>query len=168
MLTEQNLVDYEILENGKIKSNISGKTLAIADNGSGYKKVSLRGKQFYVHRLVAYMHIPNPHGYTEINHIDGDKSNNHKDNLEWCTRSHNRQHAVAMGLWKSPRAMAGRFGENNPHSKPVTQLTKDGVYIKTFPGVKEAARQLGYKSASQITNCIAGKSLTSGGYKWRY
>lgn len=160
--------DYSVTEDGKVFSHISNKYLKQLDNGYGYKNVSLRGKRMYVHRLVAQAYVDNPNQYLEINHIDGNKSNNHYTNLEWCTRKQNRQHAVEHGLWVSPRAMTGRKGADNPHSKPVMQFDMNWNYIQTFPGVKEAARQLGYKSPSQITNMILGKSKSSGGFKWKY
>lgn len=167
MLTKQNLIDYEIRENGDIYSNINNIILKATDNGHGYKKVAFRNKPFYVHRLVAYVHIPNPKGYIEINHIDGDKSNNHKDNLEWCTRAENRQHAVRLGLWKSPKAMKGKFGKDNPHSKPVIQYDKDWNKIQEFPGVAEAARQIGKKKQA-ILNMLGGHSKTAHGFRWKY
>ena len=51
-----------------------------------------------VHRLVSYAFLPNPDGLPELNHIDGNKENNSVDNLEWCTRAHNVQHAWKTGL----------------------------------------------------------------------
>ena len=51
-----------------------------------------------VHRLVAMAFIPNPDNLPEINHIDGDRSNNQVSNLEWCTRKYNCQHAWQTGL----------------------------------------------------------------------
>ena len=72
------------------------------DNGHGYLAVQLwkngKCKQFYIHRLVAAAFIPNPNNYREINHIDGDKTNNSVSNLEWCDRSINVKHAYDTGL----------------------------------------------------------------------
>lgn len=52
----------------------------------------------YVHRMVAkaFCHNPDPETHTQVNHIDGDKSNNHYTNLEWVTQSQNMKHMHAM------------------------------------------------------------------------
>lgn len=73
----------------------------IASNG--YVVTTLRRddgtkKRFYVHRLIALSHIPNPNSLPFINHIDGNKSNNNIDNLEWCTSKQNISHAWSIGL----------------------------------------------------------------------
>lgn len=54
-----------------------------------------------VHRIVALHYIPNPLDLTEINHINGIKTDNQVDNLEWCTRSFNLKHAYKLGLRKN-------------------------------------------------------------------
>lgn len=54
-----------------------------------------------VHRMVAECYLPNPDNLPCVNHKDGNKQNNHKDNLEWCTTKENSEHAVASGLIKS-------------------------------------------------------------------
>lgn len=70
--------------------------------GKGYHSVILflngESKQFKVHRLVATAFIPNPNNLPQVNHKDGDKTNNHVSNLEWCTQSENMTHAFNTGL----------------------------------------------------------------------
>jgi len=57
-----------------------------------------RRKSHLVHRLVAKAYIPNPNNSPEVNHIDGNKLNNHMDNLEWVTHAENMKHAGESGL----------------------------------------------------------------------
>lgn len=57
-----------------------------------------KGKTERLHRLVALAWLPNPARLPEPNHKDGDKTNPHVDNLEWCTRAHNSAHAWQAGL----------------------------------------------------------------------
>ena len=74
----------------------------------GYKRIRVTdidsGKRRYlrVHRLVAkyFVNNPKPNEYDIVNHIDGDKMNNHYTNLEWCNISENTQHAYNAGLVK--------------------------------------------------------------------
>lgn len=65
-------------------------------------------KHIRVHRLVAEHFIPNPDilKFTQVNHIDGNKLNNHVNNLEWVTPAQNMQHAVATGLLVVPTALS--------------------------------------------------------------
>jgi len=64
----------------------------------GYKIVNAGERQERLHRLVAEAFLQNPDGKLEVNHIDGNKLNNHVANLEWCTRTENMRHAVSTGL----------------------------------------------------------------------
>lgn len=79
-----------------------GTILTIGQNKLGYQQVSLsKNDKMYsrrVHRLVANAFIKNTKNYKEVNHIDGNKKNNKVENLEWCNRSQNMQHAVRLGL----------------------------------------------------------------------
>lgn len=54
-------------------------------------------KNHSVHRLVALHHVPNPNNYPVVNHINHNHLDNRASNLEWCTYSHNTQHAIAAG-----------------------------------------------------------------------
>lgn len=93
------------------KSFIKGKILNTSFQKNGYVVITLsksgKRKQFKIHRLVAQAFISNFENKPEVNHKDGDKTNNCSDNLEWVTRKENNQHAFDTGL-------------NNNHSKKLT------------------------------------------------
>lgn len=95
---------YRVSNHGRVQSNYTGawRDLAQAKLRKRYRKVALcldgTRKDIAVHRLVATAFIPNPHGKPEINHIDGDPSNNQLENLEWVTKSENMRHAFRVGL----------------------------------------------------------------------
>lgn len=90
--------DYEITQDGKVINKITNHTLIPQPNGKGYLRVSIGGKLYFVHRLVAEKYIPNPENKEQVNHKDGNKLNNNVNNLEWVTNLENRRHAVDNNL----------------------------------------------------------------------
>jgi hypothetical protein len=138
-------------------------------NDKGYQKVSLFGKSVSVHRLVAMAFIPNPNDYPEVNHIDGDKSNNDVSNLEWCNRSQNMKHAYAIGkhpgvsLSGSDNAMYGRRGAAHKQSMRVIATWPDGR-CSIYESQLEAERD-GFIS-NKISACINGARKTHKGATW--
>lgn len=91
---------YEVSSQGNIrmKTKDGYKPVKQHINADGYYNVSLINaiftrQKFYVHRLVAVTFIPNPFGYDTVDHIDGDKNRNCKDNLRWVSRGTN----IALG-----------------------------------------------------------------------
>lgn len=89
---------YTLYEDGRVHSGIHDLFLEQRTNRNGYKIVTLDGEQLAVHRLVALHYLPNPYQYPQVNHKDGNKANNHANNLEWCTAAQNMQHALKTGL----------------------------------------------------------------------
>lgn len=71
-------------------------------NTRGYLAVTLsknsKHKMFRVNRLIAQHFLPNPENKPEVNHINGIKTDNRVENLEFCTRSNNMKHAFNTGL----------------------------------------------------------------------
>lgn len=106
---------YEISRNGEVKSLtrtikskgssvrlLKGRHLKIKTKPNGYLTVALckhsKVKFKYTHRLVAEAFIPNPENKPQVNHINGIKSDNRVENLEWITAHDNLIHARTTGL----------------------------------------------------------------------
>ena len=88
------------------------------DNGNGYQQYYVKFNNVrvvkYAHRLVAKYFISNPDEKTEVNHIDGNKANNHVSNLEWSTLQENREHASRNNLIrKGESSYQAKLSENN-------------------------------------------------------
>lgn len=81
-------------------------------NSAGYPQVALykdkKGVIHSVHKLVATAFLDRKAEHQVVNHIDGNKQNNHVDNLEWCTYGHNHSHAIRTGLIVMPTGERAR------------------------------------------------------------
>lgn len=161
---------YEVSNFGRVRSlkrnTTSGKIMTNEVNHKGYCRVTLtknnKWKHFSVHRLVAEAFIQNPQNKSQINHIDGNKSNNSVENLEWCTASENQIHARLMGL--------NSIGMNNEmFSKPVEMYSILGLYLYTFKSIADAERHTGINHRA-ISSCCKHKTgyKTAGGFVWEY
>ena len=97
MKSEMDLSDLYITRDGRVF--FDGIEKPQHAHSRGYKRISFNNTEYSVHRLVAMMYIPNPENKKQINHKDGNKTNNHYSNLEWVTNYENHLHAVELGLW---------------------------------------------------------------------
>lgn len=95
--------DYEVSNCGRIRSHRKGRVRVlkpILEKWNGYFTVSLfdvdgRMHKVKVHRLVAIAFIPNPQGYSCVNHKDENKTNNDVENLEWCSKAYNTTYGTS-------------------------------------------------------------------------
>jgi len=169
---------YQVSSFGKIKSfkqHKGGYVLSIKNKKRGYLNVVLhKGKKFKsikVHRLVAETFIPNPENKLEVNHKDGNKQNNHVNNLEWVTPKEN----IADAMKRTPQMVAG-MNHYNRYVRPkiIQQFTLSNQFIAEYPNAKEAENTTGVCSRNILQVASRdeyqpGKTRKqAGGFVWRY
>lgn len=141
----------QIYSNGDIHY-YKGKMLKPSRAIGGYLKIRLgsTGREAGVHRFVAETFVPNPKGYPEVNHIDGDKHNNRADNLEWCDRRANMAHCHNV------------LGKPTGKTKtPVICIDTGEVFDSLSTASKEKHINLGH-----LCEAVNGKRHKCGGYHW--
>lgn len=132
---------YAVEEDGKVFSYKSDRYLKPVLNHHGYMMVCLYGaksfhRMFMIHRLVALTFIPNPKKHPAVNHIDGDKTNNHVSNLEWCTTSYNVRDSYRRGTHVSLKQRKLTPAQ----AREVRQFYLDGYTVR------EIAKKVGLSS----------------------
>ena len=149
--------NYAVSNRGNLKNIKNGNILKLQTNKSGYNEYTLAQngikKNFKIHRLVGILFIPNEDKKPQINHIDGNKTNNNVNNLEWCTAKENDTHARETGL------------KNN--NKPVEALDINTGEVTVFYSIGEASSVLGINKGS-IHKVLSGKYKKTNGYIFNY
>lgn len=150
---------YEVSTDGQVRSWKSGAPRILKPAiANGYPRVSLsidgESKFYYIHRLVAGIFLPNLENKPCVNHLNGVKTDNRVENLEWCTYAENNRHAHDTGL-----AAQGEL-----HAK--AKLTNDQiVHIRTNSddlSTYALAKQFNV-SQPTISNVQIGKTYRNAG-----
>ena len=160
---------YEISSLGRVKSlsrpkhipngefrHSTEKVLKLGKTRTGYLLAFLyrdsNRSSIPVHRLVADAFINNPNRLEQVNHIDGDKTNNSVSNLEWCTGSENLKHATRI--------------LHRGHGEKILQQNKNGDILRHWANAGEASEKLKI-SRFHIRQCVNGKRKSAGGFIWK-
>lgn len=138
------ITSYLVSEYGLVYSEKSNKIMKSSDDGNGYLKIKLmiHGKSVHkkIHQIVAEtFHIIILGDANQVNHIDGNKMNNHYRNLEWCTPTYNNQHSSYNNL-------TVRKYDNDIIKRAIILLSKEvplitisknlGINIKSIPYIR--------------------------------
>lgn len=155
---------YKVSEDGNAMNKRGTKMMSQHKNQCGYLRVHLYIKDKYAfistHVLVAKAFIPNPDNLEQVNHKDGNRTNNTVDNLEWISRSENILHS-----YKNPKR--GKQGT------PITKYDLYGNFLCEYKSVTDACKDLKMETSARalsngIINCALGKTKSYKNYVWKY
>ena len=128
---------------------------------SGYRAVCIARARYQVHRLVAttFLGLPPTADHWQVNHVDGDRSNNHVHNLEWATASQNAAHSWSSNLQR-------RTGGTLRRKSVLWRLCGDEAW-SWCSSQREAALTCGV-SRQSVSNCCRGLQKSAAGDSARY
>lgn len=145
--------DFEVSNTGKLRNVRTGTEYKTYKNKQGYYQVcvslgSCNNKQvFKIHRAVAETFISNQENKPQVNHIDGDKTNNCVDNLEWATNLENSHHAWKNGLITSHESKSRKLSDEQVEYIRENYIANDKIF-----GCRPLANKFGvhHKTISDI------------------
>jgi hypothetical protein len=163
--------EYEVDTNGVVYGK-NGKPLKYSINHNGYCIVNFyinhKRTGFGIHTLVAKQFIFNKDvNKIQVNHIDGDKTNNNVENLEWVTQQENMRHSIDV--------LGNNIGEKNWRAKAIKGINKKDKNELYFNAMSDGARYLSeinnvnFNYAKQsLWRALNGYLKSYKGYVWQY
>ena len=149
---------YLVSNLGRVFSKITKKVLKQNLHPNGYFTLATKiggrkGKAvcFKVHRLVALAFLPNIENKPFVNHIDGVKTNNNVNNLEWCTAKENTDHAIRTGLLDYSKRIAVKV-----LNEEQTDFIKENYtpFCREF-GSRSLAKMFGVSKTTVVKYCTS-------------
>ena len=158
---------YFITRDGNVWNKETGRVIKAQPNPKGYlvvrTTINRTKHSFKIHREVAKAFIPNPDNKEQVNHINGIKSDNRVENLEWVTNQENADHAIKTGLWKN--VFKASQATNEKRKKRIIAKNTETNEIIQFESISDAER---YFNSRHITDVLKGKRSQAKGYHFSY
>lgn len=145
---------YQVSSLGRVRTD-SGKIMSLELTQRGYFRVELWSdhsrKRFKVHRLVAIVFIPNPKNLPQVDHINGDKTDNRVENLRWVSNIQN----------------CGFNNKKKSSRRPVLIIGRDGAK-DVYPSISAAARAMGVSRYGVMAVLNGTQKTTANGRRVSY
>lgn len=154
-------------DNNRVSRHTAQRLISFTMAANNYLQYRLwkENKEYhkFAHRLVAESFIPNPNNYSEVDHIDTNKTNNYVSNLRWASRSMNQLNPISRK--KNSDTKKGKYFGT---TKPVVRINpKDPTDIKFYVSASETHRTDGFNHTKVCAVCRGERKL-HGGFFWMW